>query len=506
MPLQNALKQSGLMLLLGAFLGAIAESPQAEPQHPLLTFNVVALDAKGGPLPELPAADLRIYDDGKLMRAVFCRPFETAARQSAPLGPREYSNRTTGGNSQSTLILLDLLNANFAERSLGWNEISHTFQKLESSEHLYLYLLTNEGTFYPIHALPDAESPISPDDTAWIAQAPSLLDEAMRTVNRLRPWELEVDVDARVRKTLAVLRDLASGFAVQPGRKSLVWISHGVPIAATGRDSRWYDYTPLVTRLGTDLARSGIVVYAVDQEERATSGFSSTDTLQQIARLTAGQWFPSDATEKAIKQAVSEGRATYQVGYIPPPERWDNKFHKLRVTTGKKGTRLRAIDGYYGDAREADPGKRLALATLGPFDDSGIGIRATAAFSESVKEAIHCQIRVDAADLELTPGETYTGEFCVELAYYTTEWHPDPSPEIPVRLDLTPAEHGAIMRDGVLLSLDRPVPAGVHKIRIVVRDIRSGAVGSLTVPVAAARPFGGWHFPHGMFYTAVADQ
>jgi len=484
MRLQNALKQPVWTLLLGASLAAAAESPQPEPQRPLLTFNIVALDSKGAPLRELPATDLRIYDDGKLMQAAFCRPLETVERLPAP-GPREYSNRPSGGNSQSTLLLLDLLNANLAERGMGWNEIVRALQKLESSEHFYVYLLTKEATLYPIHALPDPESPISGDDTTWAAQAQTLLDQAMRAVNRLRPWELQVDVDARVHKTLDVVRDMASDFAAQPGRKSLVWISHGVPIAAKGADGLWHDYTPLVMQLGTDLARSGIAVYAVDQAERSTTGLSSTDTLQQIASLTAGQWLPSNAVEKAMEQAVSDGRATYQVGYLPPVDRWDDKFHKLRVT-GNKGTRLRTIDGYYGDVREASPEQRLALAALGQADDSGIGIRATARSSEKEKGWTHFEIRVDAADLQLTPGEAYTGEFRVMFAYYTTEWQPNLSPEIPMQMHLTPTEHDTIMRDGVSLSLDRPVPAGARKVRIVVRDTQSGATGSLTVPVATA--------------------
>jgi VWFA-related protein len=474
-------------LLFWAFV-ANAQNPPADYLDPYsaprLTFNLVAVDAKGAPLRELRAADLRIYDDGRLMQAAFCRPLVTAERQLVPLGPREYSNRPSGAKSQSTLVLLDLLNANLAERSLGWNDIVRTFQKLESGEHLYVYLLTNQGTFYPIHPLPDAESPISPDDTDWVAQLPSLLDQAMRKVSQLRAREYQLNVDSRIHRTLAVLGDLASHFGAQPGRKSLVWISHGVPIGATGTDGQWRDYTPFVTHLGADLARSGIMVYAVDQEERTTSGMSSADTLQQIAGLTAGKWLLGD-TRKAIEQAVSEGPAAYQVGYIPLPERWDNKFHKLRVTTENKGARLRAIDGYYGDVGEADPRQRLELAALGQSDDSEIGIRAAVTSSEQVNGWTHFQVRVDAADLQLTTGETYTGEISVTMAYYTTEWRPDAAKGIRTKLRLTPGEHDTIMRDGVNVSFDRQVPTGVHKVRIVICDNHSWAIGSLTVPLAS---------------------
>ena len=485
----RATRLSSFTLFLGASFGAIAASPQAEPHRPMLTFNVVALDAKGAPLRELPAADLRIYDDGKLMQAAFCHPLVTTEPQPARLGPGEYSNRSTGIKSQSVLVLLDLLNASLGDLRLGLNEIASTFQKLQSEDSLYLYLyfLTKEAALYPIHALPDVNYPISTGDSDWVAQVQSLLDQAMRKVDHLPAWELQVNADARVRKTLEAVSGLASDFAARPGRKSLVWISQGVPIGATGADGLWRDYTSPVMQMGTNVARSGIMIYTVRRVERTTVSFNSVDTMRLLAGLTAGQWLPSNATAKGIEQAVREGRATYEVGYIPSPDRWDNKFHKLRVSDENKGVRLRAIDGYYGDVRETDPRQRLARATIGPSDDSGIGIRATVTPSGKVKGWSHFQVRVDAADLQLTHGEAYTGDFSVTLAYYTdtTGWQPDNSEGIQTKLRLTPAELDTVMHDGVNLSFDRPVPASVHKTRIVVSDNQSGVVGSLTVAVAA---------------------
>ena len=64
------------------------------------------------------------------------------------------------------------------------------------------------------------------------------------------------------------------------------------------------------------------------------------------------------------------------------------------------------------------------------------------------------------------------------------EWQRDVSEEKPTKLHLTAGEHDATMRDGINFSVDRPVPAGVHRVRIVVRDNQSGVVDSLTIPVA----------------------
>jgi len=399
------------------------------------------------------------------------------------------TNRPASANSPSTLVLLDLLNENFGERGSGWNDVLNALQNAESGRRVYVYLLTPEGALYPVRALPDAEHPGLPDDDGWVAQLQTLLDEAMHAVNPTRRRELQSDVDARVQATLGAVRDLASDFASQPGRKCLVWISRGVPIGARGADLHWHDFTLSVMRLGTDLARSGIAVYAVDQQtDHATPSSTGMDTLDQLASLTAGLWFPSSATAEAIRQAMSEGRATYQVAYRPPLDRWGNKFHKLEVTAeGQAGIplRVRTIDGYYGYAREADPRDGFAPAAVGPSDVSAIGIRATAAPSRKGNGWIHFEIRVDAADLRMTQGATYTGRFLMAFAYYAAGWQLDLTEELPTDLQLTTEEHDAIMRDGVRLSLDRPLRAGASKMRIVVRDPESGALGSLTVPVAA---------------------
>lgn len=469
------------LLILGTAFPAAAADPAVESKSPVVTFNIVAVDAKGAPVRDLRATDLRIWDDGKRMPAAFCRTFQTAEPLAARLGPREYSNRPTRGVRQTTVVLFDLLNEDLAERGYGWNELGRTFRKLESGQSFYVYLLTREGTAYPIHGLSPGE--IQPeDDAVWVERLPGLLDHAMQATGRQRPQDFRVNVDSRVRQTVAVLQDLGAELGSQPGRKSLVWVSHGVPLAATALDGKLRDYTPWIQDLGTSFARTGIAVYAVDQSDHSTTRIASTDTLEELAHLTGGQVFVK-SIEDAIQQAVSDGPATYEVGYLPPLDRWDNKFHKLRVTTEVKGVRVRAMSGYFGDPREVNPGQRFALATLGPADDSGIGIRAALSPSQRVEGWTHFQIRVNPADLQLTSGESATGEIRVTFAYYTTEWQQSTSEAIPAQVRLTSENRESMLRDGFDLSFDRGIPAGVRKLRIVVRDAHSGAVGSLTIPL-----------------------
>jgi VWFA-related protein len=468
------MSKSGAALVLSiAALAAVAKSPRIEPQHPLLAFNIFAFDAKGAPVRDLRPDQVRIYDDGQLAPASFCLPL-TGGALAAAAGPREYSNRPVGGSAPSTVILLDLLNSSASERGGAADEIGRALQQFSSGDHIYLYLVAQEGDLRPVRGL-------TASDGNWTATAPALIEKAMDDLNHLRPWDSQIDGLVRARKTLAAVRQLTADFAGKPGAKSLVWVSRGLPLLVPGRDSQLRDYEPLIQQLGTDLARSGIAVYGVDQSSpRVLFG---RDGMQQISMLTAGQWLPMNGSAKAIRMALGESDAAYRLAYVPPVGRWDNKFHNLRVVAVDKSIHLRAIEGYYGDAESADPDQHFARAARGQADDPGIAIRAAASPSVVDKGATHFQVNVDAAGLSLTPGEETTGEFRVTLAYFSNGWQSKVAQEAPTQLRLSPAQRGAALRDGIPVGLDETIPAGVTMVRVVVRDAQSSAIGSLTIPI-----------------------
>jgi len=151
-------------------------------------------------------------------------------------------------------------------RGSAWAELVHTLQPLESSQGLYFYILTVDGRTYPVHGLPDPEKePEHAGTVPWTRQIKPMLDEAMKTVTMVRPTEIWIN--ERVRLTYNALSSLAARLAGLPGRKNIVWITHGVPIslspAVTGTD--WIDYRPLLRQLSERLDRSNVSIYPVQE-------------------------------------------------------------------------------------------------------------------------------------------------------------------------------------------------------------------------------------------------
>lgn len=371
--------------------------------------------------------------------------------------------------------MFDLLNADLTERGRSWNEIVQTLQRLESNDHFYLYLLTREATLFPVHPLPANEEEVSSADAPWAKEVEPLLNRAMAAVNRLELQELRVDVDARVRATFRAVRQLTEQLAPLPGRKSLVWLTQGVPMSEVGLDSQIKDNNPLIHRFAAELNRANIPVYAVDQSP-GVSQLGSRDTLEAIAKLSGGRYFTSDSTGLAVTQAVTDAGAAYQIGFYPVAKNRDGKPHKLRVTNVRKGVQIRTREDYQVDpATTAQEG--FESASVAPFDDPGIGLRVTVSPSPNEPKLTRFQIDVDPADLLLTPTSA-----SLELGFIDDDGTGKTKAILTSPFDASP-ENGRIE-----LTKDRALPPTVKKVRIVVVDLRTGSAGSLNVPVGPASP------------------
>ncbi len=458
------------LLCIGA-----AATITAQPAPPLITLQVTALDNHGQPVTDLQTADFRVAADGKPQPPVFSRFLAAStsdSKQTAPLKPNEFSNRTGEPIAHSTVILFDLLNADLTERGRSWNEIVQTLQHLESNDHFYLYLLTREATLFPVHPLPANEEEVSSADAPWAKEVEPLLNRAMNAVNRLELQELRVDVDARVKATFRAVGQLAELMTPLPGRKSLVWLTKGVPVSDVGLDHQLKDNMPLIRQFAAQLNRANIPVYTVDQSP-GVGEQGSRDSLEAISSLSGGRYFTSDSTGLAITQSVTDARSAYQIGFYPAAKNRDAKLHKLRITSVRKGVQVRAREDYMADPNVTTAQEGFESAAAAPFDDPGIGLRVTVSASPVDPKLTRFQIDVDPADLFLAPASA-----SLELGFIDDDGTGKTKAIITSPFDASP-ENGRIE-----LTKDRALPPAVKKVRIVVVDLRTGSAGSLNVPAA----------------------
>lgn len=506
------------VLLAGVVAVAYAQLPTqqaAQPRPKLVNLNVVALDGHDQPVPDLTAADIQLTDAGKPQQIVF---FQHHAEQLAAvqLGPREFSNRAAGRPSHATLILFDMLNDSFGASGAAQSELVHALERLESGEDLYLYLLTRTGRLFGVRPLPGGEEPAAAGPKEWTKQAKSVVEAAMKTNYGLRPPD--VDVTVRVTMTYNALGLLARRLEEIPGRKSLVWITHGVPISLSpyavggggggGRGSAaapaavvddFVDYLPYLRRLSDTMDRCDVAIYPVQQTppgmamqgtpEAQYSGLGSQETLEQFADLTGGRSKGIGSIAATLRQAMKDVRNTYQIGYLPPDDNWDGKFHKLRVTTKRKGVHLQSKTGYYAFA-EDPPGEQDAIGAVvgSPVDAGEIGVRVRTTTSAKDPTIVHFAARIDAADIALLrQGDRYSAALQVALAGYGANGQPEVSKPFPLDLTFTGAERDAALKNGIPYENDVKLGAPVRQVRLIVFDSLLGSAGSVTMPVEKMR-------------------
>jgi VWFA-related protein len=482
---------------------------QSQAPPPLVNLSVVAKDAHGVPVTDLTRDDFQVFEGSKAQRMVSFRRNDAIVKRVMRAEPNEYSNRTGAPTTRVTVILFDLLNARFEDRGSMMSQLGPALQHLEASETLFFYILTMNGTLYSVHGLPDGDrEKANPGARPWTEDIKALLDDASRELFHLRPGG--VDVDMRVRMTYQALGSLADLVAAAPGRKSLIWISHGVPISLGIRGSSIYagtDYTPLLQHLTAALDRADVAVYTVRQPESLRPGgqsdaaagspaaadgpgisMSTEDTLEQFAQLTGGHAFMTPDIRGAIALAASDARMSYLISYEPSLGNWDGKYHKIRVTCARKGVKLETKQGYYAFANLAAPGDRekaaLETATASAFNATEIGLYARLAEHDTKPPTVELAIRVDAGDVSFVQaGDTATGRLAVGVVGYMKDGRMETFPAEEVAPKLTADQREKALHEGIAVERRLVLSDGVERLRVLVYDRGSGALGSLAIPL-----------------------
>jgi VWFA-related protein len=506
-----------LLLLVPAYG---IDPPQEDAR--LVDLNVVALDSHGAPVTDLTRDDFRITDAGRPETIAFFRHRDGAAKPAPLLAPGEYSNRSAANVPRATLILFDMLNQEFGTRGTTTNNLIHDLQSVESADYVYLYILTVNGGLYAVHGLPGTEGEVNPPGgEPWTRHIKEMMDKALHEVLQVRDPGIVQDIEWRAQMTFRALDVLGADLSRIPGRKSIVWLSDGVPIALGPRRSDtgdFVDFTPLLRQMTETMDRSNVSIYAVrtimlgssdninalDSSDSIAgtrgmprgsaagltyNGAESLATLDTFADLTGGRPDAGKDIGAAVRQALNDVRTGYQIGYYPPTANWDDKFHKLRITCTRKGVRIQAKTGYYAwrepSGAQSTQAVRSAFTTR--FDASEIGL--TARLVPLTPLNARLEAHIDAHDLVLVhQGDKYYGQLRVALGALIPGAQPVFSNVMPFDLNLSSQDHDKALDQGVFVSQTVKLIEGATAVRLVVVDRSSRAIGSVTVPVAEQAP------------------
>ncbi len=458
-----------LALLLAASPALAQSSGDAAPERRLVKLNVAVRNSKGQPVNDLKLSDIRIKEDGKLQQVVF---FRFAGNKSEP-GP--------------AIILLDRWNERMLTMASAWSEIRKGLQTVRPGEPVYLYFLNNKGDLIPIRALPGSED-IFADAGNSSRPLIDALDQAVRNFQGFRGTEA-ADPVLRTNLTLRALAELGVQMASIPGRKNLVWVTHGVPLTVQTTSMDWLDFTPRLRDFAAAAAQSQIAIYPVD-ESAAGAGADPTAEprkgLQMLADLTGGRWYPSSASAQAIAESLNDARSYYTVAYYSQAADQQPKFRRIRRESDRKGVRFLTRGGY--DAAQGDPDvdawqeASFQNQRIGLFDAADIGVRAATVSRDPSTRAVQVELRVNPADLLMARrGGNYQAHLAILPALYSEGSFQRTLALTTMDVDLTPVQYAAAVRNGIPIARTLPAAGDADAARLMVFDRGLRSLGSVTL-------------------------
>lgn len=363
----------------------------------------------------------------------------------------------------------------------------------------------NQGSDAPVPGFSVRQRVITRWQNALLC-TPNNCDQMVRG----RAADLDAQRKSRTRLTLGTARRQLAALALVHGRKSLLLLSDGFVD----------DRGPELREVAVAAREANTAVYFIDVRGlQAITGFGSAAdpgrlpdpsemramALEDSRLAAAGSEELADETGgfsvrntndlgAGVERIADESRVFYLLGFYPPEGKSLREWRKLRVEVKRPGLLVRARRGYTlraaapppQPARKGKKGKEaefspaLARALDSPHDAPGIPLRAMAyVFEPRPKDTrqVLVAVELDASRLAFQPKEKVRVAR-LELSVVATSrdsgsgFRYDDFTDIVVEGD-APAGWRALAREFEL-------PRGVSQVRVVVRDVTSGAVGSVS--------------------------
>ena len=534
-----------------ASLTALAQQPERPTFRvgtTLIEFSIVAMDGDGKPVTDLRKDEISIRE-GDRERAVAFFQFEGAwpvasagaARQPAPLAPGTFTNRAEqipGPPARNlTAIVLDAIGVSPASQSAMNARVVKYLENVPSGMRMAVYRVGEHVEV--IHDFTDdvealrerirrqgaALDPLRPVPTADLTGKAGRASDTQRAAMQAAAeaearmlvsgnWSITA---ARAELMLAGLEAVGEHLAAVPGRKSLVWLSEGLPTMFR-KQGVTHNFEQQIRASAQRLASRGVTLYPVNASGVRTiplgtdaGGRSAAASpggppavgrnylawakasrenwasLDVLAEITGGRaTHEMNDPIQGVADAAEDLRGSYTLAFYAAGEP-DDRWHDLKVTVSRRGVTLRHRQGYLAAKTVANYSPawndaRWRAAGYSPLGSSAIRMDARCErFTGGVR--VHFELR--GADLAFrSTGGKLVAEIDVALAQRTPE-HPTTLRHDEADLRFTDDPSHDPRAGLVRFTQDWKIDSKTTAVRLMVRDRSTGRYGTLDVPLAS---------------------
>lgn len=291
------------------------------------------------------------------------------------------------------------------------------------------------------------------------------------------------------------MEDFAKALRYISGYKHIILFSSGIPYSmmyGIHQNLRTWDTGNKLLQLEYDdmlkeLSASNSTVYSLDTEDMGTmiavnSRVRGGYTLQTMASSTGGKYFGDiNSFEEHLERIQDLTACYYVLGYYID-EKWDGKYHKLKVRVDRPGCEVHAQKGYFNPKSFTDYSKLEKMLHLVDLALSEKHVFQTPVrfpmvalpckIEQNTNVALYSKIKKD--NIQVLSGKN------VEIVSIVF----DNADDI-IKIKRESADISTLPDGNIYYSSLLPLDPGEYKCRIVIRNLETGrgAVGSSSVKI-----------------------
>ena len=341
------LRRSAVLFALSALWRASAQDDVViRTTTNLVEVRVVAQDAHGKPVANLQSSDFEILDNGKPQPV---RLFSAYRGDASPAGGTAAgkSGDASPTPSEYAVILLDWMNATYLNRVFVRDEVLRLLKEFKPRQRLAVFVLSRKNPRLLCDFTSDRDTLIYLVDQLELdfadqtgpAHAPPLGGRRGGRGDSTPAQELALfHARNQLVDTAIAFEKIAEHLAHVPGRKTVLWVSAGIPMTIEGSY-----YAVFLEPAFGKLNRSDTAIYAIDA---VGLDLHPSDSLFEFAHRTGGETFylSNDLTE-SMRTALEDMDVSYTLGFHMPEDAKPG-LHALRVRVKRPGIRLRYREAY----------------------------------------------------------------------------------------------------------------------------------------------------------------
>jgi VWFA-related protein len=513
----------GAAVLCALICAAAARAQILQVTTHLVEVSVVAQTKQGEPAAGLTREDFTVFDEGRPQEIAFLRAESSRAAEGAarPLPPNVFTNQIRAAPHSATVILFDGLNTRLPDQAYARQQIIKFMHQLKPDDRVALYVM-GRGPRILQDFTGDSAKLLSAlagykGGSAASLEAP-MYDPAVSAQAHFEAWLGELTFglydyygDDRAFRTVRALIAIADHLESVPGRKNLIWVSGSFPVSIDGDSvsaprrlvASRREAGPEVERAVRALSKANLAIYPVaarglmaaqeyvgplTKPELRNPDTAEFATMRMLADRTGGRAFYSNNDLiAAFRRAADDARVTYVLGYYPSHKEWKGKFRKIEVRVKRPEIELHYRRGYFAQPNEpVDAGYRervLEAALWNPIDATGL--RMTVQVTPKSAGRLDLALQIVARDIAFRRnGEHWECGLDVWLVQLDGSEKQVKTDARVNNLRLDQATFGRTKEAGGLVLMEHldPLPEALL-LRVLVRDVASGALGTLTVPL-----------------------